>query len=1247
MKILAIRGCNLASLRGHFELDLAAEPFASAGLFAITGPTGAGKSTLLDALCLALFDKTPRLDGSGGAWVGRADEEETQRIRSKDVRGLLTRGQAHAFAEVDFASQDGRRWRARWEVRKARDSARGRLQPQKLSLQDLDSGGFVGDKKTQVREAIQERIGLSFEQFRRSVLLAQGDFDAFLRAAPPARAELLEKVTGTEIYARLSAAAFERAKVERNTLDALNLQRSNLGLLSPEARHEAEQHLEKASATLVEAKRALDSAVTAVQWYAERSRLCGLEDKGNRKSLEAAERWQKAAERREVLRQVSAAQPLRSLVDHQDRALERRDQAIQRLDEERDHQQDASEGFTKASRQLDKARLDQERVQLESETKAPELEKALLLDARLVAAQREVDDATDAAASTNLAAQQATKTAADAAQAKDEAQQKQAIAEGWLKDHPHAQALSGAWTHLRAALGDYSQAETVLAELDQSLPSLESAALRATRDAEATSATLDTAKQHLERCQQAVEGAEAAIPKGRRDKLAGQRATFQRRWDSAREAKQALTDIQRARVAQQRAEQEAQAAREQQLAAQEVIEATAAALRDHAIRLDEASSSLREAEAIRDLAERRSDLVDGEPCPLCGSTAHPFQHDGAPDALASQKQRVQSLEEQSQQLTAELTGAQHQVKTHEQEIRKQTEQAAQANEQLTAPLKSWQEALDTIQQIGQPELELPDDPRSAGAEATLERLVSMARQELDNVEQKEEDLGELDKAAATCRKARDAARQQHDECNVSREIAKAAAQRAEDALAEAMRLREAEHRRIGAAKKSLETSLNARPGWEEQLDQDNHAFRESCQQEVDDFDQQTQAHELACAALAELSPRAVKVATEARAAKDSAAKQEELARQLCANRDTLLSERSLLLGGEPVADVKRALAAASTAADQALDSARVMEREARDRSQTTEANVENARQQLRTEASALQDAESALQVALTEHGIDLAILRQRLQRDAAWCDDEARHLERIHQAVQEAQTVLEERRARREEHENSDHPELSESEATSQQQIAAEDHQRADEAAQSLRLKIRLDDDAREKSALLATDIARQGAQSALWEKLTEVIGSRDGGKFRKFAQGLTLDTLLAFANEHLRQLAPRYRLERVPGEDLELQVIDCDMGDDVRSIKSLSGGETFLASLALALGLSSLSASETLVESLFIDEGFGTLDSQTLEIALSAFDALRASGHQIGIISHVQDLDQRIGVQVRIVKVGAGRSRLETVSEM
>lgn len=186
----------------------------------------------------------------------------------------------------------------------------------------------------------------------------------------------------------------------------------------------------------------------------------------------------------------------------------------------------------------------------------------------------------------------------------------------------------------------------------------------------------------------------------------------------------------------------------------------------------------------------------------------------------------------------------------------------------------------------------------------------------------------------------------------------------------------------------------------------------------------------------------------------------------------------------------------------------------------------------------------------------------------------------------------------------------------------------------------------KQKVAAMQAELETARVSAESWAKLNELAGSADGGKFRRIAQGYTLDVLLGYANVQLRELTRRYRLERVP-DTLALQVIDHDMCDEVRTVHSLSGGESFLVSLALALGLSSLSSNRMKVESLFIDEGFGSLDGETLRLAMDVLENLRTQGRKIGVISHVQEMTERIPVQIRVCRAGNGRSSVEVVSSI
>ena len=227
MRILAIRGKNLASLEKAFEIDFTVEPLKSAGIFAITGSTGSGKSTLLDALCLALFDQTPRTSHASENILIRDVGDKA--LSQRDCRNILRRGTSEGYAEVDFVSLGRETFRARWSVKRAYNKAEGSMQSSEIRLRNLSTGHEEPGRKTELLARIVDLIGLTFDQFTRSVLLAQGDFATFLKARQPEKAELLEKLTGTDIYSRLSIAIYEKSKNAGAELEAVTRHIALLG----------------------------------------------------------------------------------------------------------------------------------------------------------------------------------------------------------------------------------------------------------------------------------------------------------------------------------------------------------------------------------------------------------------------------------------------------------------------------------------------------------------------------------------------------------------------------------------------------------------------------------------------------------------------------------------------------------------------------------------------------------------------------------------------------------------------------------------------------------------------------------------------------------------------------------------------------------------------------------------------------------------------------------------------------------
>ncbi|MBX3275288.1 MAG: hypothetical protein KF729_33795 [Sandaracinaceae bacterium] len=278
-------------------------------------------------------------------------------------------------------------------------------------------------------------------------------------------------------------------------------------------------------------------------------------------------------------------------------------------------------------------------------------------------------------------------------------------------------------------------------------------------------------------------------------------------------------------------------------------------------------------------------------------------------------------------------------------------------------------------------------------------------------------------------------------------------------------------------------------------------------------------------------------------------------------------------------------------------------------------------------------------------GLDANDALVRLRRDPAELDGWRAELERLDRERAEAAAVHAERARKRLHHEASDPPRLARDAASARRLEAARRLDETRELLHAARARLERDEADRASAAGLDAEVAAARAKVGVWLTLSELIGSATGGKLRVFAQSLTFDLLLAHANHHLATLAPRYSLERVPGEDLAPQVVDHEMGGEVRAVSSLSGGESFLVALGLALGLASLGSERARVDTLFIDEGFGALDPESLETVLGALDTLQAGGRQVGIISHVPIIEERFATRVHVFAAGPARSAVAVVA--
>ena len=309
MKILTIRGKNLASLEKEFEVDFTTEPLRSAGIFAITGSTGSGKSTLLDALCIALFDTSPRTNRASESISIRDVGDKT--IQQGDSRTILRRGAVDGFAEVDFISLGGETFRARWTVRRARNKADGSLQSSEIRLNNLSTGKEEQGTKTELLNKISGLIGLTFDQFTRAVLLSQGDFATFLKAKQAEKAELLEKLTGTSIFSDISIAIYEKAKEAEAKWNILNERIQGVELLSDEQMTAFDVEKKEIHNECAALKKDADLRLAQLKWLEEKNRLCDQIRQAETDYASALKTIEDAGQRFETIAQIESALSIR------------------------------------------------------------------------------------------------------------------------------------------------------------------------------------------------------------------------------------------------------------------------------------------------------------------------------------------------------------------------------------------------------------------------------------------------------------------------------------------------------------------------------------------------------------------------------------------------------------------------------------------------------------------------------------------------------------------------------------------------------------------------------------------------------------------------------------------------------------------------------------------------------------------------------------------------------------------------
>ncbi|QXZ09349.1 AAA family ATPase [Comamonas sp. Y33R10-2] len=1140
MKILKLRLKNLNSLKGEWSIDFTAAPFADNGLFAITGPTGAGKSTLLDAICLALYHQTPRLESISGQ------------------NDIMTRHTGECEAEVEFEVK-GVAYRAFWSQRRARNKSDAALQAPKVELALVADGSILTTHVKDKTKRIADITGLDFARFTKSMLLAQGGFAAFLQATANERAELLEELTGTDIYSQISQAVFERARDARQALEKQQAQAQGMQLLDAATRSDLQAEMAQLHSAQAELQTQHAKLHTVQQWQTQTTRTSA--------ELDQARSAQSAAQQAAI----NAAPDLQRLQAHAP-AL-----AIRPLHTQ---WQQAQQQWAAEDQQLQslQARLLQAQV-----AQWHEHQKAQQLSCQALQQSKQQLQATSA---------------------------RQADLTTWSQTHAsHAQLgenLSG-W---HAQLQQRQQLQQQTTHTEKQLIQLQHAAEQLQQQALAQAQqSAQAAKQVAQTLQQ-----QQAAEQFQQQLLAGASLPQLRsRWQTAQLQLQHQQLLQTHAALRQPLEQK------QQANAQAFI-ASVASIQEHtnqrqvlreqykalAETVADKQTMLAQEQRIQSLQAHRAALQADEACPLCGSLDHPaitayaaLNVSATEAALLQAQQARDALQQQGEQLNTKIATAQGQQQ-HLQEQR----------EAIAAQIEQWQARWNDLRQAS-PEVM---DKAAWLQPELLKTACDQAQQKLSDLEQLQAATDAGEQAVQTSKNASQSALQNQQQADHAQASTQQALHSNADQQQQTQHARQALQQQAAALQTHLQAAIEsagydlpATPDTANWLTARQHEAQQwrSQQALLQELTHQIEVQQRECEQAAQVAEHwlqrnnalsALPVDAPTYLATPAATLADCIA-QLHSSAQTLASLQGQITHAKATLEQLQQLEKiAHTTWIQALESS----------------PFADAAQYA---AALLPDAEHIRLQALSEQ------LQVAAQRASALLADASERL-----AALQAQAL-------------SDEP----PEAITEQ-ISQLEAQRAQQAEQlgAHRARLADDDQRRAGQQALLEQIAEQEKDSDLWQRLDGLIGSAKGDKFRKFAQGLTLDHLLHLANQHLLRLHGRYLLRRKTTGELELDIVDSWQGDVARDTRTLSGGEAFLVSLALALALSDLVSSKTSIDSLFLDEGFGTLDGDTLEVALSALDALNASGKMIGVISHVEALKERIPAQIRVEKsAGVGYSQL------
>lgn len=1215
MQILKLSFENINSLKGAWTIDFQAPDFRS-GIFAIVGPTGSGKTTILDAICLALYGHTPRI----GSITQNANE-------------VMNRDCDSCRSSLEFQTLSGR-YRATWSQKKQKNFDKTGKYGQVVStMEKFEDGCWIpitdGSKVTSKKQEVQKIIGLSFDQFKRSVMLSQGDFAAFLKSKPNEKAQTLEQITGTQIYSLLSTKVYDLAEEQKKLFEDKQREVELSPVLDDAVVLTKQEQLKG----ITEEAKVLETQISKIEkesrWISETAELRNqfLRVKAELERLK--ENRNEFFRKENVVRLAEHAQNIlpifNTLIDKQslrEDSIKEKSAAENELVNATKSLKEKDFNFKAAEEALNNENLQKpKKLALFSQIESLDAEISPLIKSSRLAQEEKIkleNETADCKDHLNKAKEDIRKLEED--REKRDLERKEDIKGAFLyqrKDELRDCKITA--ETLSAALADAEGKADKASETVKSQEK-EAEALRIRKEKIASVIEADKVllKEAEKRLSEILDGKTL-------DELTQEQLSFSEQIPLLEAVKSALKAV---------CDQKEEIVRQEDVMQRDSAELDnwSSKKEGYEKEIQSLTSRQEELEAlvqIDELTKVRAELKEGEPCPVCGSLEHPFAANLPPE-VATAKERLAVVKEESTDLQKNQKEADRKIDVLKDRILVSEKR-----------LKELRKNLD----LAEEELTLKCGRAGLTREGVTEEAAAVL------ITKKESLLIDIKKRIAKARDAESkAAAAKEKIAGTTEEL-----HRAEMVFSNAQT-------KFESAKSLLAQAQTGREKARTELEQ----FWRKTAKEYGSVitDGELFAHN------PELFKRWIAKAAKYEELLESC---REIENSLAIKKGTLPGlvesverlEKSSREKSDQAAELQTELKTKQLQRDKLFGTKLVeIERKAYERllSQLAEAkdqayeNLSKARsvqaaaeQRLKTAEQRSAEAEKNLLSAKTEWTD--ALKKEKFESEEDWrrarLDSEA--INALHKEITDykaqsrsAADRFSEADKKLAEKESQKLTDKSLEVLEAEKREASAEKEKLLEQKGELQKELKTDEEARIKRAGIEDELKKLKHQVAVWDRLNTLVGSSSGDKYRRYVQSLVLLTLLKNANVELTKLHSRYRLAK-GGGDMEIKVIDSDLADQERPTDNLSGGETFIVSLALALGLAQMASNNVRINSLFLDEGFGTLDDDSLEKALNALSSLNAQGKTVGLISHVDQIKERIPSKI-VVKRSAqpGVSRLE-----